>query len=263
MNTAQLAWFTARSSGIVAWVLATSSVLLGLALSTRLVRRKGVPVWLNSLHRYLGTLTLVFTAVHLGALVADNWVHFGVADLLVPMASTWRPGAVAWGIVALYLLVAVQVTSWCKRWLPRRLWHAVHLTSIPLFVAGTVHGAQAGADWSHPAVQWGALVGSAGILFLLLFRTMSGSGRRRRGRKPGVGVGDRVAGLRSRRADGGNALGNQGLDGGVEPAVGERGGQRREHEDAVRLLVPLDDAEFLPGRLRDPGSGPEAVNIGL
>jgi len=34
-------------------------------------------------------------------------VHFGPAQLLIPLASAWRPGAVAWGIVAFYLLVAV------------------------------------------------------------------------------------------------------------------------------------------------------------
>ena len=71
------------------------------------------------LHKFLGTLSLVFVAVHLGALWADNYVHFGASELFVPMASTWRPGAVAWGIVAMYLLVAIQLTSWAMRRLPR------------------------------------------------------------------------------------------------------------------------------------------------
>ena len=173
MNTEQLPWFLARASGITSWALATSSVLFGLALSTRLVRKRGVPAWLLSLHRYIGTLTLVFTSVHLAALVADNYVHFGMSQLFVPMVSRWRPGAVAWGIVALYLLLAVQVTSWCKRWLPRRLWHAVHLTSLPMFVMGTVHGFQAGADRNHLLVQWGALSGATLVFFLLLFRFLA------------------------------------------------------------------------------------------
>lgn len=234
MNTAKLAWYVARSSGIMAWVLATSSVIFGLALSTRLVRKKGVPAWLNSLHRYLGTLTLVFTAVHLGGLVADNWVHFGLADLAVPMASSWRPGAVAWGIVATYLLVAVQVTSWCKRWLPRRFWHAVHLTSIPLFVFGTLHGLQAGADSGNLWVQWGALSGSVSLLFLILFRVTSESGSRRgRARVVRVGEGvdaaDRIAALRAARSgtQHGHPLGDERLDRGVQPAVGERVRQLR------------------------------------
>ena len=53
-------------------------------------------------------------------------------------------GAVAWGIAGLYLLVAIQLTSWFMRRLPRRLWHAIHLGSFPLFAFATVHGFTAG-----------------------------------------------------------------------------------------------------------------------
>lgn len=233
MITEKLAWYVSRSSGLMAWVLATSSVIFGLALSTRLVRRKGVPAWLNALHRYLGTLTLVFTAVHLGALVADNWVYFGAAELFVPMKSAWRPGAVAWGIVAMYALVAVQLTSWCKRWLPRRLWHSVHLLSIPMFVFGTVHGFQSGADRQNMWVQWGALTGSVSLLFLLLFRVTSESGsRRRRSSSTGGGgatAADRVAALRLARGstEHRDALGDERGDRGVQPGIGERVRQLR------------------------------------
>ena len=58
--TTKLAWYVARSSGIVAWATVTASILWGLTLSSRLVRKRGVPAWLLDLHRYLGTLSLVF-----------------------------------------------------------------------------------------------------------------------------------------------------------------------------------------------------------
>lgn len=266
MNTKQLAWYVARSSGITTWALATASIVFGLALSTRLVRKKGVPAWLNSLHRYLGTLMLVFTAVHLGALVADNWVHFGVAELFVPMASRWRPGAVAWGIVALYLLVAIQVTSWCRRWLPRRLWHSVHLTSIPMFVFGTVHGFQSGADRNNVVVQWGALAGSAALLFLILFRVMSGSGGRRLGGgRSDISAEDRIARLNrsGRAANGGNPLDHERLQSGVQPVRRERSIERREGEHPEGLLALGNDAEFLASGLRDAGPGLQPVDVGL
>ena len=269
MKTEQLAWFVARASGITSWALATASIVFGLSLSTRLVRKKGVPAWLNALHRYLGTLMLVFTAVHIGALVADNWVHFGVADLFVPMASSWRPGAVAWGIVSLYLLLAVQITSWAKKWLPKKLWHWVHLTSIPMFVFGTVHGFQSGADRNNVVVQWGALTGSVSILFLMLFRTTSrlGRGRLRSGASGAVtgGAEDRIARLHARRgsADGGNPLGDERLQGRVQPTVRERGVERGEREDPVGLLPLGHHTKFLPGGLGDAGTGLEPVDVGL
>jgi predicted ferric reductase len=73
----QLSWYAARASGLVAWAIVTLSILWGLALSTRLLRRKGVPAWLLDLHKFLGTLSIVFVAVHVAALVADNFVYFG------------------------------------------------------------------------------------------------------------------------------------------------------------------------------------------
>ena len=167
---AKLSWYVARSAGLIAWAVVTASILWGLALSTRLIRRKGVPAWVLDMHKFLGTLSVVFVAVHLLALWADNFVYFGPAELFVPMASSWRPGPVAWGIVATYLLAAIQLTSWTMRRLPRRLWHAVHLTSFPMFVLVTVHGFTAGADNMNLAVQWVALTASLLVIFLLTFR---------------------------------------------------------------------------------------------
>jgi predicted ferric reductase len=169
----KLSWYVARSSGLIAWAVVTASILWGLALSTRLIRGKGVAAWTRDLHRFLGTLSLVFVAVHVAALVADNYVYFGASELFVPMASPWRPGPVAWGIAATYLLVAIQLTSGFMRRLPRRLWHAVHLTSFPMFAMVTLHGFTAGADNRNVAVQWAALTGSLLVVFLVVFRVRS------------------------------------------------------------------------------------------
>jgi hypothetical protein len=170
IGASQLTWYAARASGLVAWAVVTASILWGLALSTRLIRKPGASAWTRDLHRFLGTLSLVFVAVHIAALVADNFVYFGPGEVFVPMYSAWRPGPVAWGIAATYLLVAVQLTSWTMRRLPRRLWHAVHLSSLPMFVFVTVHGFTAGADNRNLAVQWVALTGAFLVIFLLWFR---------------------------------------------------------------------------------------------
>ena len=88
----KLAWYAARSSGLVAWAVVTASIVCGLVVSTRLIRRKGVPAWFLDLHKFLSTLTVLFVAVHLLALWADDFVYFGPRELFVPMASSYRPG---------------------------------------------------------------------------------------------------------------------------------------------------------------------------
>ncbi len=169
----RLWWWVSRSSGIVAWVVVAAAVVWGLLASTKLIRKRGIPAWILDLHRYLGTLTLVFVGVHVGAIYLDSFVKFTPKQLFVPFASSWRPHAVAWGIFATYLLVAIQITSWLMRRLPRKLWHRVHVLSVPMLVLATVHGFLAGTDRSSRAVQWTAFVILAGIVFLLAIRVLS------------------------------------------------------------------------------------------
>ena len=169
----QVWWFVARSSGIVALVLLTVAVVWGLLYSTRLLGGRPTPKWLLDLHRFLGGLAVQFTALHLTALVADNYVHFGVAEILVPFASEWQPGAVAWGVVAFYLLAAVEATSLVMRRLPRRMWRAVHTTSWVLFWMAIVHGAAAGTDAGNPLYTAVSLASVTVVLFLTVVRVLT------------------------------------------------------------------------------------------
>jgi hypothetical protein len=165
-------WNVARAGGIVAWVLATLSVVWGLWLSGRLAK-KPKPAWTLDLHRFLGALTVVFVAVHVVALWADSFVHFGPAELFVPLASSWHPVATAWGIVAFYVLVAIEITSLAMRRLPRSVWHAVHLSSFALFALATVHGLTAGTDAGNPLVVGFAIVSTAVVVNLTALRVVS------------------------------------------------------------------------------------------
>ncbi|MGH9124714.1 MAG: hypothetical protein ACRDZ8_08305 [Acidimicrobiales bacterium] len=158
-------WYLARAGGLVAWGLLAASVFWGLWYSGRLSRKTPPRAWTLDLHRFLGALSLVFVAVHILALTADKYVDFGLAQVLVPFASHWRPGAVAWGITAFYLLLAVELTSWLMRYLPKKVWHSIHLLSFFLFAFSTVHAIQSGTDVHNPIVQ------ALGIL-LLVFATV-------------------------------------------------------------------------------------------
>ena len=179
MNT-HLWWYVARASGIVGWALVTASVVYGLWVSLRLTRKHPRPAWVLDLHRFLGGLSVVFVGVHLAGLVADSYAHFGLSELLVPFASTWKPTAVAWGIVGVYLLVAVEATSLLMRRLPRKIWHAIHLSSYGIFVVSTIHMFTAGTDAGSSALQWSAAVGTAAVLFLTITRVLSGRPPRRK-----------------------------------------------------------------------------------
>ena len=50
------------------------------------------------------------------------------------------------GIVALYLLLAVWVTTLLRKRIGHRLWRRVHGLAFAVYAAATVHGLGAGSD---------------------------------------------------------------------------------------------------------------------
>jgi predicted ferric reductase len=180
--TEKVWWYLSRSSGLVAWLILALAVIWGLLLSTRLLQERRRPAWLLDLHRWLGGLSVTFTAVHLVGLVLDEYVEIGWRELFLPFASEWRPGAVAWGIVGFYLLVAVQVTSLMMKKLPRRVWRAVHFTSFILFWVASIHAAQAGTDTTTTWYRVGSALMIVAVLFTVAYRALTAGASRRRGK---------------------------------------------------------------------------------
>ena len=109
----------------------------------------------------------------------------------MPLASSWHPVAVAWGIVAMYLLLAVELTSLGRRRVPRRAWRVVHTLSFPTFVLATVHGLTAGTDRGNLVWQVTLWSTAAAVVFLTVVRLLQVAEQphrldRRRGAGPGV-----------------------------------------------------------------------------
>jgi predicted ferric reductase len=164
--SAQIVWYAARAAGIVAWALAASSVIWGLALSTRALGRRPRPAWLFDLHRFLGGAAVIFTGIHVGAILLDTYVHFSMINVLVPFTSSWRPTAVAWGIASFYLILAVELTSLARRHISKKVWRQVHFASFVLFISSSVHALTAGTDASLTAFRL-AVVAACGVVGVL------------------------------------------------------------------------------------------------
>ena len=170
----QVLWYSARAAGIVAWTLAAAAVIWGLVVSTRAVTPRPRPAWWFDLHRFLGGAAVVFTGIHVVSILFDSYVHFGPVNVLVPLTGSWHPVAVAWGIVAMYLLLAVEITSLLRSRLPKRAWRAVHFATFGLYAIATVHAFAAGTDaWSLAFIGAAtlSLVAVGGLTLLRVWQT--------------------------------------------------------------------------------------------
>ena len=139
-------WYLARSTGIVAAVLAVASLTWGLYFSARNTGTRLKPNWWLALHNYLGGLTLIFVGLHMLVSFLDTGAGLRFLDLFVPSGAVgWSIG---WGVVAFWMFAIVVLPSIgrARRRLPRKVWHVVHLVSVPAVVLTVVHAYQAGSD---------------------------------------------------------------------------------------------------------------------
>lgn len=165
-----LLWYVTRAAAVSAYVTLSATVLLGLARSlSRAGRvRNGRALWLlDEVHPYLALLTAAFVALHLLSLIFDPLIPFTPLNLLLPIAEPYRPLAVDLGVLALYALLIVWLSSWLRRFITHARWRTLHYTSFAAFALVTFHGILAGSDASQP---WMRLVymGAAGSVAALV-----------------------------------------------------------------------------------------------
>ena len=142
----QVLWFATRGAGIVSLLMLTASVTFGLVTVTRF-QAAGWPRFLNyELHRRISLLSVVFLVVHILAAVFDPFTKLGLVAALVPLASSWKPVPVAFGVVSVYLFVALIATSLLRKRVGQRAWRLIHWTSYAMWPLALAHSFLSGSD---------------------------------------------------------------------------------------------------------------------
>jgi methionine sulfoxide reductase heme-binding subunit len=160
-----VAWYVARSSGIVAYVLLSCSVVLGILMAGRLRFTAWPRFAVEEVHAFLATTMGVFVVLHGGALLLDTVVPFSLAQELVPFTAGYRPLAVSLGIVAAELTAAVGISNHFRPRLPHRVWRRIHYLTLAVWVLATLHGVLAGTDRFDP---WFAALAAASVSATLM-----------------------------------------------------------------------------------------------
>jgi len=104
-------WLASRASGIVALVLVTISVGLGLAMAGKLMRRPGLSRKLLAIHEQTALAGIVAIAVHGITLLGDPWLHPGISGIAVPFTMGFRPLWTGFGIIGGYLAAFSALAS--------------------------------------------------------------------------------------------------------------------------------------------------------
>jgi predicted ferric reductase len=166
-------WSLLRAAGIGAYVMLFLSVAWGLVGTTGMLGKRVSRASATTVHQFMSTFGLVLVGVHVGALLVDGFMPFTLSQATIPMTSTYRPVAVAFGVVAMYAAVFVIVLSWLRKRVGTTWWRRSHLLAVPTFVLALLHGVFAGTDSVRPAMWWMYAGTGLGVLFLLVVRGLT------------------------------------------------------------------------------------------
>lgn len=171
-------WLASRASGLVALVLVTVSVGLGLTMAGKVMRRPGLSRKLMALHEQTALAGLVAIALHGITLLGDPWLNPGVAGVTVPFAMGHRPLATGLGIIAGYLAALLGLSFYLRKRIGAKLWRKAHRATVLVYVLGLTHAFTAGTDASTVWFRGWVLMTAPVIGILFLYRALSGATRK-------------------------------------------------------------------------------------
>ena len=152
-------WYITRAAGFVAAFALVILILSGVGLITGYTFRILEPLTAWATHKAIAMVFGVAVIVHITALLFDKYVPFTIATALVPFASNYRNVTiaghhlgslyVALGIFALYILLAIIISS--LLWIDKKpyAWKAIHFLAYLVMIFVFFHALYLGTDLAH------------------------------------------------------------------------------------------------------------------
>lgn len=185
--TQHIWWLASRSSGIVAILLLTYTVMVGLMmggkLTQRLLGRPGKGAFaikqLLQTHEMTSIAALMAIGVHGVTLLGDGYLHPTLSQLAVPFTIDYRPFYTGLGIIGGYLAVALGLSFYIRGRVGVNTWKKMHRWTIAAYALSVGHALGAGTDAGSAWFNY-PLLASAGIVTLMFLVRMSSVGRARK-----------------------------------------------------------------------------------
>jgi sulfoxide reductase heme-binding subunit YedZ len=146
LDSVQVMWYITRAAGLTAYVLLWLSTAWGLAVSSKILDLFLHRTFTYDFHQFISLLAIGFIVLHIAVLMADRYLPYTLAQVLLPFLSPYRPLWVGIGVIGFYLTLLVTVTFYLRSRIGARTFRAIHGLSLIAYLAATVHGFFAGTD---------------------------------------------------------------------------------------------------------------------
>ena len=146
ITSSTLPWYTSRATGVVALVLLTAVMVLGMLIN-RQGRLPGLPRFaVTNLHRNLSLMAVVFIVIHVVTAVLDGYVSIPLISGVVPFTSGYEGFWLGLGAISFDLMLALIATSLIRGRLSRRVWKAVHWLAYASWPIAFAHSIGSSGD---------------------------------------------------------------------------------------------------------------------
>jgi sulfoxide reductase heme-binding subunit YedZ len=167
-------WYLTRSTGAVALLLLTLTVVLGVID----VQRWSTPRWprflVDSLHRNVALLALAFLVAHVLTSILDSFTPISVLDAFVPLVGPYRPFWLGLGAISLDMILAVTVTSLLRQRMGYASWRAIHWLTYASWPIALLHGLGTGSDVRFTWLLALSMLCLAAVIAAVLTRVIAG-----------------------------------------------------------------------------------------
>lgn len=151
--TEKWSWYLTRAGGLVSFLLLYLAIFFGIAIRFPYLKKIFQPVDSYNFHVWISAQALIFVLFHGLVLLTDKYLNFSLKDVFVPFASAYQPGLVTMGVLGMYLMLALILTSYFRKYISYGIWRAVHFLNIVLYGFAFFHAYYLGTDLKSGLVR--------------------------------------------------------------------------------------------------------------
>ena len=147
-------WHIASAACLTAYMLLFLTTAGGLLLRLQTVPDKYRST-ITNIHNTIAITGILFTLLHLSALLFDKQIGFSLADVLIPFWSNYQTLESTMGIISLYVMAIMTLTSIpaiLKR-LGYRAWKSIHHLAFLCYWIALYHSVVLGTDSGNALIS--------------------------------------------------------------------------------------------------------------
>ena len=184
MNLVNAFWYLGRGTGIIALVMFTLTMVLG--ITTRSGRRAaGLDRFgVADLHKTAALTGTGLVAAHVVSLLFDPYAQLRLIDVVLPFGGAYRPMWLGLGTAAVDVMVVLVASSLLRHRIGPRAFRALHWAAYGMWPLALVHGLGTGTDAGTSWFRWIAVGCVVAVGAALTWRLTPGYGERGMRRVP-------------------------------------------------------------------------------